>query len=101
MTTQKTPNRLSRSLRRSALSLALGLCVAGGAQAQTNTAGAIAGRASAGDSITITITITNPATGTGSEAHHQPAGSRPRSIRRARPASRSNTISDRIRKHGL
>ncbi|MFT3754896.1 MAG: TonB-dependent receptor [Pseudoxanthomonas sp.] len=59
MTTQKTPNHFSRCLRRSALSLALGLCVAGGAQAQTNTAGAIAGRASAGDS----ITISNPATG--------------------------------------
>ena len=36
MINQPTPNRLSRNLRRSALSVALGLCMAGGAQAQTN-----------------------------------------------------------------
>ena len=40
-------------LRPSALALALGLCVSGGAIAQTNTAGAVAGRAVAGDTITI------------------------------------------------
>ncbi|HJR74289.1 MAG TPA: TonB-dependent receptor [Luteimonas sp.] len=48
-----------RSLRRSALCIALGICFSGGAQAQTNTAGAVSGRANAGD----TIAISNPATG--------------------------------------
>ena len=50
---------LTKGLKRSALTVALGLCFVGGVNAQTNTAGAIAGHASAGD----TITITNPATG--------------------------------------
>jgi hypothetical protein len=50
---------MSKSLRRSALTVALGLCFAGGVQAQTNTAGAVGGQASAGD----TITIANPNTG--------------------------------------
>lgn len=50
---------ITKGLRRSALTVALGLCFVGGVQAQTNVAGAVAGRASAGD----TITITNPATG--------------------------------------
>ncbi|KGQ17809.1 Oar protein [Lysobacter dokdonensis DS-58] len=46
-------------MKRSALTVALGLCFVGGVNAQTNTAGAIAGQAAAGD----TITITNPSTG--------------------------------------
>jgi hypothetical protein len=50
---------LTKGLKRSALTVALGLCFVGGVQAQTNTAGAVAGQASAGD----TITISNPATG--------------------------------------
>ena len=52
-------NYLAKSLKRSALTVALGLCFVGGVQAQTNTAGAVNGRAAAGD----TITITNSATG--------------------------------------
>ena len=52
-------NYLAKGLKRSALTVALGLCFVGGVQAQTNTAGAVNGRASAGD----TITITNAATG--------------------------------------
>lgn len=50
---------LTKSLKRSALTIALGLCFAGSVQAQTNVAGAITGKATAGD----TITITNPSTG--------------------------------------
>lgn len=52
-------NYLAKGMKRSALTVALGLCFAGGVQAQTNTSGAVNGRAAAGD----TITITNPATG--------------------------------------
>ena len=47
------------SLRRGALAVALGMCIAGGVQAQSNTSGAVAGRAEAGD----TITVSNAATG--------------------------------------
>jgi hypothetical protein len=47
------------SLRKSALSLALGMCLAGGAQAQSNSTGSIAGQTDAGAS----VTIENPATG--------------------------------------
>ncbi|TWI06324.1 hypothetical protein IP90_00590 [Luteimonas cucumeris] len=50
---------LAKGLKRSALTIALGLSFVGGVQAQTNTAGAVTGRAVAGD----TITIENPATG--------------------------------------
>ena len=50
---------MNSSFKRSALSVALGLCFVGGVQAQTNTAGNVVGKAAAGD----TITITNPATG--------------------------------------
>ena len=50
---------LAKGLKRSALTVALGMCFVGGVQAQTNTAGAVTGRAASGD----TITITNPATG--------------------------------------
>lgn len=46
-------------MRRSALSLALGVCFAGGVQAQSNTTGTIAGRATSGD----TIVVENPTTG--------------------------------------
>ncbi|WP_162375175.1 TonB-dependent receptor [Pseudoxanthomonas sangjuensis] len=46
-------------MKRTALSMALGMCFAGGAQAQSNTAGAIVGHATAGE----TVTITNPNTG--------------------------------------
>jgi len=59
MTTHKGSSYLSKGIKRTALSLALGACFVGGVQAQSNTAGAITGRATAGD----TITITNPNTG--------------------------------------
>ena len=52
-------NYIAKGLKRSALTVALGLCFVGGVQAQTNTGGAINGSATAGD----TITISNPATG--------------------------------------
>ena len=52
-------NYLATGLKRSALTIALGMCFVGGVQAQTNTAGAVTGRAASGD----TINITNPATG--------------------------------------
>ncbi len=58
MTTQKG-STLSKGIKRTALSLALGACFVGGVHAQSNSAGAVAGRAASGD----TITITNPATG--------------------------------------
>lgn len=52
-------SNLAKGLKRSALSLALGLCfIGGGVHAQTNTAGAVNGRAAAGDTITITSTRT-------------------------------------------
>ncbi|TKR30840.1 TonB-dependent receptor [Luteimonas gilva] len=50
---------LIQGLKRSALTVALGLSFVGAVQAQTNTAGAVGGRATAGD----TITVSNPATG--------------------------------------
>jgi hypothetical protein len=50
---------LTKGLKRSALTVALGLCFVGGVQAQSNTAGAVVGHAASGD----TITLTNPATG--------------------------------------
>jgi len=50
---------LAKGLKRSALTVALGLSFVGGVQAQTNTAGAVSGRAVAGD----TITIESPTTG--------------------------------------
>ena len=37
--------KTTRTMRRGALAIALGLCIAGGVQAQSNTAGAISGRA--------------------------------------------------------
>ncbi|HWS77528.1 MAG TPA: TonB-dependent receptor [Thermomonas sp.] len=46
-------------MKRSALTVALGLCFVGGVQAQTNTAGAVTGHAASGD----TITISNASTG--------------------------------------
>lgn len=52
-------NYLAKGLKRSALTVALGMCFVGGVQAQTNTAGAVTGRAVSGD----TITITSPSTG--------------------------------------
>ena len=52
-------NYLAKGLKRSALTVALGLTFVGGVQAQTNTAGAVTGRAAAGD----TITISNASTG--------------------------------------
>ncbi|MDQ3038224.1 MAG: TonB-dependent receptor [Pseudomonadota bacterium] len=52
-------NFFAKGLKRSALTVALGLCFAGGVQAQTNTAGAVTGAATSGD----TITVSNPATG--------------------------------------
>lgn len=59
MTTHKGSKYLSKGVKRTALSVALGMCFAGGVQAQTNTAGAVFGHANAGD----TVTINNPATG--------------------------------------
>ncbi|MBB3277802.1 MULTISPECIES: TonB-dependent receptor [Pseudoxanthomonas] len=50
---------LSKGIKRTALSLALGACFVGGVQAQSNSAGAITGRAVDGD----TITIVSPDTG--------------------------------------
>jgi hypothetical protein len=50
---------LSKGIKRSALTVALGLCFVGGVQAQTNTAGAVTGHAASGD----TITISNSTTG--------------------------------------
>ncbi len=44
---------LYKGLKRSALTVALGLCFVSGVHAQTNTAGAVAGRAAAGDAITV------------------------------------------------
>ncbi|MCI4568679.1 TonB-dependent receptor [Lysobacter sp. CFH 32150] len=49
---------LAKGLQRSALTVALGLCFAGGVHAQT-TVGAVTGHATSGD----TITVSNPATG--------------------------------------
>ena len=50
-------NYLGKGLKRSALTVALGLCFAGGVQAQTNTAGAVTGRATTGDTINITNAV--------------------------------------------
>ncbi|GGD43462.1 TonB-dependent receptor [Pseudoxanthomonas indica] len=52
-------NYLSKGIKRTALSLALGACFVGGVSAQSNSAGAINGTAGAGD----TITIVSPDTG--------------------------------------
>lgn len=51
--------QFTKGLKRSALTVALGLCFAGGVHAQTNTSGAVTGHASSGD----TITIASPSTG--------------------------------------
>jgi len=51
--------QFAKGLKRSALTVALGLCFVGGVQAQTNTGGAVIGQAASGD----TITVANPATG--------------------------------------
>jgi hypothetical protein len=51
--------QFAKGLKRSALTVALGLCFVGGVQAQSNAAGAVTGSAASGD----TITITNPSTG--------------------------------------
>ncbi|HWU69957.1 MAG TPA: carboxypeptidase-like regulatory domain-containing protein, partial [Pseudoxanthomonas sp.] len=59
MTIHHHSSGFQKRMKRTALSLALGICVAGGAQAQSNTSGAIVGHAAAGE----TVTITNPATG--------------------------------------
>ncbi len=52
-------NYLSKGIKRTALSLALGACFVGGVNAQSNSAGAITGSAGSGD----TITIVSPDTG--------------------------------------
>jgi hypothetical protein len=52
------PN-LNRALRRSALTVALGICFASGVHAQSSTSGAVFGSATQGD----TITVVNPQTG--------------------------------------
>ncbi len=53
MTTHKGSRDLSKGIKRTALSIALGVCVAGGVQAQSTT-GNIFGKAEAGQTITIT-----------------------------------------------
>ncbi len=53
MTTQKGSRLFSKGLKRSALSIALGMCVAGGVQAQSTT-GSIYGSVPAGTTITVT-----------------------------------------------
>ena len=50
---------INRVFRRSALTLALGVCFASSVQAQSNTAGSVFGQASAGE----TVLIENPSTG--------------------------------------
>ena len=50
---------INRTLRRSALTVALGLCFASGVHAQSNTTGNIVGQAEAGS----TVLVVNPATG--------------------------------------
>jgi outer membrane receptor for ferrienterochelin and colicin len=50
---------MNRALRRSALTVALGLCFSSAVQAQSNTAGAVFGQASAGD----TVLVENASTG--------------------------------------
>lgn len=50
---------MNRALRRSALTVALGLCFSSGVNAQSNTAGAVFGQTNAGD----VVLIENPATG--------------------------------------
>lgn len=68
MTTHKGSRYLSKGIKRTALSIALGVCVAGGVQAQS-TSGSIFGKAEAGQTITIvsdtglTRTITADASG--------------------------------------
>lgn len=52
-------SRINRTLRKTALSLSLSMCVAGGVYAQSNTSGAVFGQAAAGQ----TIVVENPATG--------------------------------------
>ena len=52
-------NYFAKGLKRSALTIALGMCFVGGVQAQTNTGGNVVGSATPGD----TITITSPSTG--------------------------------------
>ncbi|HVK50691.1 MAG TPA: TonB-dependent receptor [Pseudoxanthomonas sp.] len=52
-------NYLSKGIKRTALSLALGACFVGGVSAQSNSAGAIIGHAGAGD----TVSIVSPDTG--------------------------------------
>ena len=52
-------NYFAKGLKRSALTIALGMCFVGGVQAQTNTAGAVNGHTAAGD----TITLSSPTTG--------------------------------------
>lgn len=51
--------KISKGLKRTALSVALGMCFAGSVYAQSNTTGNIAGQAASGD----TITVDNAATG--------------------------------------
>lgn len=68
MTTQKGSRYLSKGIKRTALSIALGVCVAGGVQAQS-TSGSIFGKAEPGQTVTIvsdtglTRTLTADATG--------------------------------------
>jgi hypothetical protein len=50
---------IGKALRRSALSMALGMCFVAGVQAQSNTSGSISGQAMSGD----TIVVENPQTG--------------------------------------
>lgn len=71
--------QINRVFRRSALTLALGVCFASSVQAQSNTAGSVFGQASAGE----TVLVENPATGfrreisTGSDGSYRAAALAP------------------------
>ena len=56
---------ITKGLKRTALSVALGMCFAGSVYAQSNSAGAISGTTTAG----ATVVIENPSTGFRREAH--------------------------------
>ncbi|GGD35865.1 TonB-dependent receptor [Pseudoxanthomonas indica] len=58
MTTHKGRNYWSAGVKRTALSLALTACFAGGVQAQSNTSGSVFGTAASGDTITVVNTQT-------------------------------------------
>ena len=96
-------NYFAKGLKRSALTIALGMCFVGGVQAQTNTGGNVVGSATPGD----TITITSPSTGfsrtitAGSDGNHRvaqlPSGQHQVSFETSSPDSRQRAILDGYR----